>query len=157
MIFQNNIKSLVRWKCNLSTESIITRVIGNLSTESIITWVIYTTKQDRTFNIAKLTCMVCMVNCAIVKRERFEWFACFVYFVLVNNWELCIKQFVCMEVSRTFKTASNVVDRGFESQSGKIKDYQINSCCFSSNRVTLRRERERERESNLASSDSGYV
>ena len=34
--------------------------------------------------------------------------------------------------------ASNVVDRGFEPQSGQTKDYQIGICSFSSKHAALR-------------------
>jgi hypothetical protein len=33
---------------------------------------------------------------------------------------------------------SNVVDRGFEPQSGQIKDYKIGICCLSAKRAALR-------------------
>jgi hypothetical protein len=33
--------------------------------------------------------------------------------------------------------ASNAVDRGFESPSGKTKDYEIGICCFSPKHVAL--------------------
>ena len=35
---------------------------------------------------------------------------------------------------------SNAVDRGFESQSGQTKDYEIGMCCFSSKHAALRRK-----------------
>jgi len=34
-----------------------------------------------------------------------------------------------------------MVDRGFESRSGKTKDYKIGMCCFSAKRASLRRKR----------------
>ena len=34
--------------------------------------------------------------------------------------------------------ALNVVDRGFESQSGQTKDYKIGICCFSAKHAALR-------------------
>ena len=37
--------------------------------------------------------------------------------------------------------ASNVVDRGFESRSGQIKDYKIGICSNSAKHITLRRKR----------------
>jgi hypothetical protein len=36
--------------------------------------------------------------------------------------------------------ASGAVDRGFESRSGKTKDYAINMCCFSAKHAALRRK-----------------
>jgi hypothetical protein len=33
----------------------------------------------------------------------------------------------------------SAVDRGFEPQSGKIKDYKIGMCCFSAKHAALRR------------------
>jgi hypothetical protein len=36
--------------------------------------------------------------------------------------------------------ASSAVDRGFESRSGKTKDYEIGICCFSAKHATLRRK-----------------
>ena len=36
--------------------------------------------------------------------------------------------------------ASSAVDRGFEPQSGQIKDYEIGMCCFSANHTALRRK-----------------
>jgi hypothetical protein len=36
--------------------------------------------------------------------------------------------------------ASNVVDRGFEPQSGQAKDYEIGICCFSAEHAALRRK-----------------
>ena len=35
---------------------------------------------------------------------------------------------------------SNVVDRGFELQSGQTKDYEIGICCFSAKHAALRRK-----------------
>ena len=35
---------------------------------------------------------------------------------------------------------SSVVDRGFEPQSGQIKDYKIGICCFSAKHAELRRK-----------------
>ena len=37
--------------------------------------------------------------------------------------------------------ASSVIDRGFESRSGEIKDYNIGICCFSTKQSALRRKR----------------
>jgi hypothetical protein len=37
--------------------------------------------------------------------------------------------------------ASSGVDRGFESRSGQIKDYDIGICCFSVKHATIRRKR----------------
>jgi hypothetical protein len=37
--------------------------------------------------------------------------------------------------------ASSVVDRGFEPQSGKTKDYKIGICSFSAKHAVLRRKR----------------
>jgi len=34
-----------------------------------------------------------------------------------------------------------MVDRGFESRSGKTKDYKIGMCCFSAKRASLRRKK----------------
>ena len=34
--------------------------------------------------------------------------------------------------------ASNVVDRGFEPQTGQTKDYKISICCFSAKYAVLR-------------------
>jgi hypothetical protein len=34
----------------------------------------------------------------------------------------------------------SAVDRGFESRSGKTKDYKIGICCFSAKHATLRRK-----------------
>ena len=36
---------------------------------------------------------------------------------------------------------SSAVDRGFEPQSGKTKDYKIGICCFSTNHTALRRKK----------------
>jgi hypothetical protein len=36
--------------------------------------------------------------------------------------------------------ASTVIDRGFESRSGHIKDYKIDICCFSAKHATLKRK-----------------
>ena len=36
--------------------------------------------------------------------------------------------------------SSSVVDRGFESQSGQTKDYEIGICCFFTKHVALRRK-----------------
>ena len=36
--------------------------------------------------------------------------------------------------------ASGVVDRGFESRSGQIKDYKISICCFCAKHAALRRK-----------------
>jgi hypothetical protein len=35
---------------------------------------------------------------------------------------------------------SSAVDRGFNSQSGQTKDYEIGICCFSAKHVALRRK-----------------
>ena len=35
---------------------------------------------------------------------------------------------------------SSAVDRGFESRSGKTKDYEIGICCFCAKHATLRRK-----------------
>jgi hypothetical protein len=34
--------------------------------------------------------------------------------------------------------SSSVVDRGFESQSGQTKDYEIGNCCFSAKHTALK-------------------
>ena len=34
--------------------------------------------------------------------------------------------------------ASSAVDRGFKSQSGQIKDYEIGTCCFSAKHTALK-------------------
>jgi hypothetical protein len=44
---------------------------------------------------------------------------------------------------------SNAVDRTFEPQPGKTKDYKIGICCFSTKHAALRRK------SRLVGSDSG--
>ena len=36
--------------------------------------------------------------------------------------------------------AFSAVDRGFEPRSGKIKDYEIDICCFCAKHATLRRK-----------------
>ena len=36
--------------------------------------------------------------------------------------------------------ASSTVDRGFEPQSGRTKDYKIGICCFSAKHAALRRK-----------------
>jgi hypothetical protein len=36
--------------------------------------------------------------------------------------------------------SSSAVDRGFESQSGQTKDYEIGICCFFTKHVALRRK-----------------
>jgi hypothetical protein len=36
--------------------------------------------------------------------------------------------------------ASSVIDRGFKSQSGQIKDYEIGICCLSAKHAALRRK-----------------
>jgi hypothetical protein len=36
--------------------------------------------------------------------------------------------------------ASSAVDHGFESRSGKTKDYKIGICCFSAKHTALRRK-----------------
>ena len=35
---------------------------------------------------------------------------------------------------------SSVIDRGFKSQSGQIKDYEIGICCLSAKHAALRRK-----------------